>query len=107
MKELPRQLGLKDAAGILVGRVIGSAIFVVTAEMTRYVHTPAMVLAVWVAGGAISFMGGVTFAELGTRFPEAGGMYAYLREAFGARTAFVYGWALFLVIQTGSIAAVA
>lgn len=74
--------------------------------MTRYVHTPAMVLAMFVLGGAISFMGGVTFAELGTRFPAAGGMYVYLRTAFGGMWAFLYGWALFLIIQTGSIAAV-
>lgn len=106
-KELPRQLGLKDAVGILVGSVIGSAIFVVTAEMTQYVHTPAMVLGIWIVGGIISFMGGVTFAELGTRFPAAGGMYVYLRASFGPLVAFLYGWALFLVIQTGSIAAVA
>lgn len=106
-EELPRQLGLKDAVGILVGSVIGSAIFVVTAEMTQCVHTPAMVLAIWVLGGVISFMGGVTFAELGTRFPAAGGMYVYLRSSLGMLVAFLYGWSLFLVIQTGSIAAVA
>ena len=106
-KELPRQLGLKDAIGVLVGSVIGSAVFKVASEMTHYVHTPAMVLAAWVLGGIISFMGGVTFAELGTRFPHAGGMYVYLNTACGGLAAFLYGWALFLIIQTGSIAAVA
>lgn len=106
-KELPRQLGLKDAVGVLVGSVIGSAVFKVASGMTKSVHTPAMVLAIFVLGGAISFMGGVTFAELGTRFPAAGGMYVYLRTAFGGLVAFLYGWALFLIIQTGSIAAVA
>jgi APA family basic amino acid/polyamine antiporter len=104
---LPRQLSLADAIGILVGSVIGSAIFKVTADMTRLVQTPSMVLAVWVAGGVISFAGGVTFAELGTRYPTAGGLYVYLRETWGALAAFLFGWALLLVIQTGSIAAVA
>lgn len=104
---LPRQLTLADAVGILVGSVIGSAIFIVTAEMTRLVHTPALVMAVWVAGGVISFTGGVTFAELGTRYPTAGGLYVYLRETWGPLCAFLFGWALLLVIQTGSIAAVA
>jgi APA family basic amino acid/polyamine antiporter len=104
--DLPRDLTLADAVGVIVGIVIGSGIFMVAAEMTREVRTPALVLGCWVAGGLISFAGGITFAELGTRYPAAGGMYVYLREAFGPMVAFLYGWTLFLVVQTGSIAAV-
>ena len=85
------RITLTDSVGVIVGTVIGSGIFIVTAEMTARVHTPAMVLLAWIVGGLISFVGGLTYAELGTRYPEAGGMYVYMREAFGPLVAFLYG----------------
>jgi APA family basic amino acid/polyamine antiporter len=104
---LPRSLSLLDAIGVIVGIVIGSGIFKVTSDMMRYMGTPGMVVLIWIVAGIISFLGGVTFAELGSRYPQPGGLYIYLRESFGPLWAFLFGWSLFLVIQTGSIAAVA
>jgi APA family basic amino acid/polyamine antiporter len=103
---LPRSLSLIDAIGVIVGIVIGSGIFKVTSSMTQYVRTPGMVVLIWILGGLVSFVGGVTFAELGSRYPQPGGLYVYLRESFGSMVAFLFGWTLLLVIQTGSIAAV-
>ncbi|HWU88037.1 MAG TPA: amino acid permease [Kofleriaceae bacterium] len=104
---LVRGLGVRSAVAVVVGAVIGSGVFLVAADIRASVPSPAWGVAVWIAAGLASLIGGLTFAELGGRFPGAGGQYVYLREAFGPRIAFLFGWTLFLVIQAGSIAAVA
>jgi APA family basic amino acid/polyamine antiporter len=103
--ELPRVLGLWSVVGILIGTVIGSGIFVVPAEIATLVKAPVLILSVWVLGGLLSFLGALCFAELGAAFPQAGGVYVYLREAYGPLIAFLFGWTLFLVIDSGAIAA--
>lgn len=103
-RELPRVLGLLDIVGILVGTVIGSGIFIVPATVAAHVHSPVLMLTVWVVGGVLSFFGALAFSELGAMFPQAGGMYVYLRESYGGLIAFLFGWTLFLVIECGSIA---
>ncbi|MFB3853735.1 MAG: APC family permease [Vicinamibacterales bacterium] len=102
--ELPRVLGLVDVVGILVGSVIGSGIFIVPATIAAQVQSPLLMLTVWVVGGVLSFFGALAFAELGAAFPRAGGMYVYLREAYGSFVAFLFGWTLFLVIDSGAVA---
>jgi basic amino acid/polyamine antiporter, APA family len=101
---LPRVLGFWSVVGILVGTVIGSGIFVVPAEISALLRAPLLVLLVWVMGGALSFLGALCMAELGAAFPQAGGMYVYLREAYGPLVAFLFGWTLFFVIDSGAIA---
>lgn len=105
--DLVRGLGAGSALAVVVGAVIGSGVFLVAADIRASVSASLWGLAVWIAAGLLSLIGGLTFAELGGRFPGAGGQYVYLREAFGPRIAFLFGWTLFLVIQAGSIAAVA
>ncbi len=102
--ELPRVLGFWSVVGILVGTVIGSGIFIVPAEIAGLLKVPLLILSVWVVGGLLSFFGAICFAELGAAFPEAGGMYVFLREGYGRLVGFLFGWALFFVIDTGSIA---
>ena len=92
---------------MVIGGIIGSGIFRNPSVVPRLVHTGPLTLAVWVLGGAIAMIGGFIFSELGARRPEAGGGYVYLREAYGTLPAFLYAWALLLVIATGAIAAVA
>lgn len=104
---LPRVLGLKDVIGILIGSVIGSGIFIVPAEVAGQVPSPVLMLAVWLVGGVASFFGALAFSELGAAYPDAGGMYVYLRESFGSLIAFLFGWSLFLVIDSGAIATLA
>lgn len=104
VRSLPRVLGLWDVLGILIGSVIGSGIFIVPAEIAGLLKAPLLIMSVWVVGGALSFFGAICFAELGAMFPEAGGMYVFLREAYGRLIAFLFGWTLFLVIDTGAIA---
>ncbi|MFB3853172.1 MAG: APC family permease [Vicinamibacterales bacterium] len=105
--ELPRVLGLVDVVGILVGSVIGSGIFIVPATVALEVQSPFLMLTVWVVGGVLSFFGALAFAELGAAYPSAGGMYVYLREAYGSLVAFLFGWTLFLVIDSGAVATLA
>jgi APA family basic amino acid/polyamine antiporter len=105
--DLVRGLGAGSALAVVVGAVIGSGVFLVAADIRASVSSSLWGLAVWIAAGLLSLIGALTFAELGGRFPGAGGQYVYLREAFGPRIAFLFGWTLFLVIQAGSIAAVA
>lgn len=102
--ELSRVLGLGSVIGILVGTVIGSGIFIVPAMIAAQVKTPALMYTVWIVGGALSFFGAIAFSELGAAYPQAGGMYVFLREAYGRMTAFLFGWTLFLVIDSGAIA---
>lgn len=105
--ELPRTLGLFDSTMINVGTMIGTGIFLVPAIVAQYLETPVLNLAVWVVATIVSLLGALTIAELGASLPKAGGLFVYLTEAYGAIWGFFYGWALFIVIQTGSIAAVA
>lgn len=105
--ELPRVLGFWDMIGIIVGGVIGSGIFIVPASVAAGVKSPVLILAVWVAGGLLCFFGALSFAELGAAYPLAGGMYIYLREAYGPLISFLFGWTLFLVIDAGAIATLA
>ena len=104
---LLRRLGLFDACMLVMGGIIGAGIFVNPAEVARAVHTPFLIVAAWVAGGVIAMAGALVYAELAVRRPEVGGQYAYLRDAFGPVPAFLYGWSLLLVIQSGGMAAVA
>lgn len=102
-----QSLKLFDSANLVAGSMIGSGIFIVTADITRQVGGGFWVLLVWVIAGAMTVMGAACYGELASLFPTAGGQYVYLREAFGRMPAFLYGWTLFLVIQTGTLAAVA
>jgi APA family basic amino acid/polyamine antiporter len=104
---LARRLGLFDATMIVMGGIVGSGIFVTPYVVARQVHTPALIVGAWLAGGLIALAGAFVYAELAARRPHVGGQYAYLRDAFHPSVAFVYGWALLLVIQTGGMAAVA
>ncbi len=105
--QLARRLGLFDATMLVMGGIIGSGIFMNPSVAARHVHTPFLILAVWVLGGLVALAAGFIWAELATMRPEVGGQYAYLREAFHPLVAFLYGWGLLLVIQTGGMAAVA
>src|SRR5436309_1477987 len=102
-----RELGLFDATMIVMGGIVGAGIFANPSEVARRVHTPFLILGVWVVGGFIAMCGAFIWAELATRLPGAGGQYLYLREAYHPSVAFVYGWGLLLVTQTGGMAAVA
>ncbi|HEX3559494.1 MAG TPA: amino acid permease [Pyrinomonadaceae bacterium] len=104
---LARRLGLFDATMIVMGGIVGSGIFINPSVVARQVHTPFLILGAWLAGGAVALAGAFVYAELAARRPEVGGQYAYLRDAFHPSVAFLYGWALLLVIQTGGMAAVA
>ena len=104
---LPRVLGLWDIVGIVIGGIVGSGIFLVPAAIAAEVNSPLMFMAVWVVGGLLSFFGALSFAELGAAYPQAGGMYVYLREAYGSLIPFLFGWALFLVIDSGAVATLA
>jgi len=104
---LARRLGVFDATMIVMGGIIGSGIFVNPHVVAERVHSPALIVGAWVAGGAIALAGAFVYAELAARRPQVGGQYAYLRDAYHPAVAFVYGWALLLVIQTGGMAAVA
>jgi APA family basic amino acid/polyamine antiporter len=105
--QLARRLNLFDATMIVMGGIIGSGIFMNPSVVARQVNTPALILSAWAAGGAIALAGAFVYAELSALRPQVGGQYAYIREAFHPSVAFVYGWALLLVIQTGGMAAVA
>jgi basic amino acid/polyamine antiporter, APA family len=101
---LARVLGLLDVVGIVVGSVIGSGIFIVPATVAFEVRSPVVILAVWVVGGVLTLFGALCFAELGGMYPQAGGTYVYLREAYGPLVAFLFGWTLFLVVDSGAMA---
>ena len=104
----PRRLiGRFDATMLVVGSMIGSGIFIVSAESARLVGTGGRLLLVWGAAGALTLLAAFACAELSTMFPEAGGPYVFFREAYGPMAGFLYGWTMALVVQTGTIAAVA
>src|SRR5436190_5167982 len=102
-----RQLGLFDATMIVMGGIVGAGIFANPSEVAHRVHTPFLILGVWALGGCLAMCGAFIWAELATRLPGAGGQYLHLREAYHPSVAFVYGWGLLLVTQTGGMAAVA
>ena len=104
---LRRSLGLFDASMLVMGGIVGAGIFMNPSVVARLVHTPALVLGAWAFGGLIALAGAFVYAELAARRPETGGQYAYFREAFSPGVAFVYGWSLLFVTQSGGIAAVA
>lgn len=105
---LRRTLGLGDLVLLALGTVIGSGIFLVPAVVLRQSgNSLTLALTLWIVGGFVSFLGALTYAELGAANPDAGGLYAYIRDAFGPLPAFLYGWTSFLVIASGSIAALA
>jgi APA family basic amino acid/polyamine antiporter len=104
---LVRRLGLFDATMLVMGGIIGSGIFVTPAEVAQHVDTPLLIVGVWILGGLVALAASFVYAELAARRPEVGGQYAYLRDAYGPMPAFLYGWALLLVIQSGGMAAVA
>src|SRR6185436_4805542 len=103
---LVRALGLGSAVLFVMGSVIGSGIFLTTGTMAEALPSPALLLVAWLSGGVIALTGGLTYAELGAMYPRSGGVYVYLREAFGPLLAFLYGWAALLIFFSGGIAAV-
>ena len=105
--QLAARLGVFDATMIVMGGIVGSGIFINPYVVARQVHTPALILGAWSIGGIVALVGAFIYAELAARLPRAGGQYAYLREAYHPAVAFLYGWVLLLVIQTGGMAAVA
>ncbi len=107
---LVRALGLWDSTLLVIGLVIGSAVFLVTggsSGVARLLPSPGLLIVGWIAGGLLSFAGALVYAELGAALPRAGGQYVFLREAYGDLTGFLYGWTLFAVIHTGTLAALA
>lgn len=104
--EFKRGLGLYDSTMVVVGSMIGSGIFIVSADMARLVGSTGWLLAAWLVTGVLTVMAALAYGELAAMMPRAGGQYVYLREAFSPLWGFLYGWTLFLVIQTGTIAAV-
>src|SRR6476469_4962160 len=106
-EKLVRGLGLLDSTMLVAGSMIGSGIFIVSSIIARQVGSPGWLLVVWLVTGALTLIGALSYGELAAMMPKAGGQYVYLREAFSPFWGFLYGWTLFLVIQTGTIAAVA
>src|SRR5437773_11640331 len=100
-------LGLRDSTMIVAGSMIGSGIFIVSADIARQVGSPGWLLVVWIVTGLLTMIGALSYGELAAMMPKAGGQYVYLREAYSPFWGFLYGWTLFLVIQTATIAAVA
>src|SRR5436305_14543971 len=105
--EFTRGLGVFDATMVVVGSMIGSGIFIVSAGMARQLGSPGWLLAAWLITGILTVTAALSYGELAAMMPRAGGQYVYLRESFSPLCGFLYGWTLFLVIQTGTIAAVA
>src|SRR5688572_8453317 len=105
MRDLPRKLTLFDGAALLVGTVIGSGIFVVPSLIAQRVPEPGLVIGIWLFSGLLVLCGALTLAELGTMLPQSGGLYVYMREAYGPFLAFLYGWTIMLVVIPASIAA--
>ncbi len=102
-----KKLSLLDSAMLIMGSMIGSGIFITSAQIARDVKTPGMLLLSWAVAGIITILGALSYGELAAAMPKAGGQYIYLKEAYNKLIAFLYGWTLFTVIQTGTIAAVA
>jgi APA family basic amino acid/polyamine antiporter len=105
-QEFKKELKLFDSVMIVAGTMIGSGIFIVSSDIARQVGSSGWLLLIWLITGFITIAGAISYGELASMFPKAGGQYVYLREAWGKPVAFLYAWTLFLVIQTGTIAAV-
>src|SRR3989440_3853379 len=105
-QELIKGLGLTSATTLVMGSMIGSGIFIVSADISRLVDSPALLIAAWLVTGFMTVTGALCDGEVAAMMPKAGGQYVFLREALGPMWGFLYGWTLFLVIQTGTIAAV-
>src|ERR687885_1143516 len=105
--EFVKALTLTDATMLVAGSMIGSGIFIVSADIARAVGSPFWLLMAWVITGVITLLGALAYGELAAMFPRAGGQYVFLRESMGPLMGFLYGWTLFVIIQTGTIAAVA
>src|SRR5437016_7365979 len=103
---LVKGLGAMDATTLVVGSMIGSGIFIVAADIGRQVNSPSLLLMTWIVTALLTLTAALSYGELAAMMPHAGGQYIYLRESFGPLSGFLYGWTLFLVIQTGTIAAV-
>ena len=99
-------MGLFSATAIVMGSMIGSGIFIVSADMSRTLGSPALLIGAWLLTAAMTIIGALSYGELAAMMPKAGGQYVYLRESLGPLWGFLYGWTLFLVIQTGTVAAV-
>jgi APA family basic amino acid/polyamine antiporter len=104
---LPKRLSLLTAIFIVSGSMIGSGIFIVSADMSRVLGSPFLLLLAWGLTGLMTLIAALSYGELAGMFPKSGGQYQYLKESFGETVAFLYGWAMFAVIQCGTIAAVA
>src|SRR5690349_12731439 len=102
-----KAMTLTDATMLVAGSMIGSGIFIVSADIARTVGSPFWLLVAWVLTGVITLLGALAYGELAAMYPKAGGQYVFLRESMGPLMGFLYGWTLFVVIQTGTIAAVA
>ena len=107
MTKLSKSLSLYGLTMIVIGACIGSGIFLTPSQIAGHLSLPSLILLVWAVGGLLSLTGALTYAELGGMFPKAGGVYIYLREAYGPMAGFMFGWAYFTVINTGTIAALA
>src|SRR5881628_981921 len=105
--EFVRAISRLDATALVVGSMIGSGIFIVSADILRQVHSPGLLLVTWLVSGVVTLLGALSYGELAAMFPKAGGNYIYLREGISPLFGYLYGWTLFVVIQTGTIAAVA
>src|SRR5436309_5664094 len=104
---LVKGLGLLDATTLVMGSMIGSGIFIVAADITRQTQSPGLLIVTWIVAASLTLIAALSYGELAAAMPQAGGQYVYLREAFGPLSGFLFGWTTFLVIQTGTIAAVA
>src|SRR5436305_15015322 len=104
--EFVKGLGLTSATTLVIGSMIGSGIYIVSAEIAREVNSPALLLGAWLVTDFMTIVGALSYGELAAMMPRAGGQYVYLRESLGPPWGFLYGWTLFLVIQTGTVAAV-
>ncbi|WP_343535374.1 amino acid permease [Pedobacter sp.] len=105
-KQFKRELNLLDATLLVVGSMVGSGIFIVSADIARHTGSAGWLILVWIIGGFMTLTAALSYGELSGMYPKAGGQYVYLKEAYNPLTAFIYGWSLFAVIQTGTIAAV-
>src|SRR3954468_23174458 len=103
---LQRRLTLFDTTLLVIGGIIGTGVFFNTSNVAQYVHSPGLILLVWVIGGGIALIGALSFAELGASMPTVGGEYAFLREGLHPIIGFLYGWSMLAIINSGALAAV-
>src|SRR5258708_28504250 len=101
---LVQGLGLISATTLVIGSMIGSGVYIVAAQISKDVDSPALLIMAWVVTGFLTIVGALSYGELAAMMPKAGGQYVYLRESLGPLWGFLYGWTLFMVIQTGTIA---